>query len=200
MKAEIYQGVKFSTQFVSKSAPESIYFDELKHWCNYFHKYNLAPPYNGGSSGNLSFREKQSENAFIITGSKIGLKDALSDDKFVRVHSCYPEKNIVYASGKIEPSSESMLHYMIYRTRKDVHAIFHGHSANILKYANELEIPITKKEAPYGTVELANGMMDLIIEHNVIILKNHGFVILGSNMENAGKRLTEIVGKCSKIK
>ncbi len=200
MKAEIYQGVKFSTLFVSKSPPESIYFDELKQWCQYFHKHNLAPPYDGGSSGNLSFREKQSENSFIITGSKIGLKDNLSDEKFVRVHSCHPEKNTVYASGKIEPSSESMLHYMIYRTRKDVQAIFHGHSAKILKYSNELMLPVSKKEAPYGTIELANSIMDLVVEHNAVILKNHGFIVLGSNMEDAGKKLLEIVGKCSKFK
>lgn len=195
---EKYEGVKFCTQFVSKGSPENIYIEDLRHWCKVFHDNDLTPPYEGGSSGNLSFREKKTENAFIITGSRIGLKQSLSDDKFVRVHACCLDKNTVYASGKIDPSSESLMHYAIYNQRKEVNAVFHGHSPEIMTNYMKIKLPVTHREEPYGTVKLIKTIMDIIEDHNFIILKNHGFIALGKTMEEAGTLTMEMLEKCRK--
>jgi ribulose-5-phosphate 4-epimerase/fuculose-1-phosphate aldolase len=115
----IYQGIKFRTEIIDREVPKDSRLKELKYWCKEFHRYGLAPPYEGGSYGNLSFRVHNGEDPFIITGSRIGLKNKLSDDCFVRVPSCNLGKRIVYVRGAREPSSESMFHFAIYHQRRD---------------------------------------------------------------------------------
>lgn len=154
--------------------------NELKYWCKIFHKYNLAPVHKGCSYGNLSFRARG--NQFIITASQLPMKDNLTDDCFVLVSSL--KNGIVYAHGTKKPSSESMLHYAIYRKRKDVNAIFHGHSKNMLSLKI---LPETKREEPYGTMKLVRAVLEVLDNNNFLIMKNHGFLSLGKNMREAGK-------------
>ena len=176
---------KFKTEFLSQVIPDDERILELKHWCSEFIKSGLMPSYETGAYGNLSFRIKEGSNEFIITSS--GLKDPESKESFARVSSIDFEKQIVYAHGKREPSSESMFHFLIYQNRPDVNAIFHGHCDKLLKCYEKLNIPCTKKEEPYGTIELANQILDILDKNNFLIIKNHGFISLGSDMDTAGK-------------
>ena len=191
-----YQGVKFRTKIVSKEVPKDQRIKELKHWCREFHRYNLAPPYKGGSYGNLSFRLQNGKDLFVITGSRIGLKNVLFDDCFVKVSSVDLKKGIVYAHGVREPSSESMLHFAIYRQRKDVNAIFHGHSQEILSCVNKLKILETKQEEPYGTIELVQRVLEILDDEPVLVMKNHGFISLGKTMKEAGEFALQMYRKC----
>ena len=109
-----YQGVKFKTEFVSDEIVSDERIERLRYWCNQFHFRNLAPPYQGGSFWNLSFRLKDGYDDIIITGAKTDLGDNLPNDCFVKVESCNFEDRTVYASGTREPSSESMVHFAIY--------------------------------------------------------------------------------------
>ncbi|MCK4654033.1 MAG: S-methyl-5-thioribose-1-phosphate isomerase, partial [Candidatus Cloacimonetes bacterium] len=194
----IYQGVKFKTVFGKREAPSNNRIENLKYWCRIFHKKNLAPPYPEGSFGNLSFRVKPGENLFIITGSCIGLKNSLTDDSFVEVTNCNFKNKIIYANGTHEPSSESMLHFAIYKVRPDISAIFHGHCPELLSQANELGIPTTSKEELYGTIELVNSVLEIIGKNNFIIMKNHGFIALGKTMKEAGKITEKYYEKCKR--
>ena len=115
---EMHVGVKFATEFLSAAVPADVRLEELKTWCAEFHRRNFAPPYGEFSQGNLSFRLRPGENAFVISGSQVGWKDSLTDDKFVTVHRCDLERGMVYASGTRDPSSESMLHFAIYREER----------------------------------------------------------------------------------
>jgi len=187
-----YQGVKFRVEKVSADLPQDPRVKELKYWCKEFHRLNLAPPYDGGSYGNLSFRMQEGKDAFVITGSKIGLKEDLSDDCFVKVSSVDLSKGIVLAHGVKDPSSESMLHFAIYHQRKDVNAIFHGHSPKILKRADKLKIPKTKKERPYGTNELVFEVLKILDDKSFLVMKNHGFVSLGKTIKDAGELAREM--------
>ncbi len=174
---------KFRTEFISDGIPDDPRIEELKNWCLEFEKCGLMPAYDGGSFGNLSFRTK--ENEFIITAS--GIKHPSSVESFVRVSSVDENKMIVLAHGRKQPSSESILHYMIYREKKDINAIFHGHCEDILKAAAELGLPTTSSEEAYGTVELAKSVLDVLNGHKFVIMKGHGFISLGKNMDEAGK-------------
>ncbi len=171
-----YIGVKFKTVFLSDKVPKDQRLEELKYWCSQFHKYNLAPPYEGGSAGNLSFRISENQNEFIITGSKIGLKDNLTYDKFVTVRKCDFDIHRVFVEGKKEPSSESFLHSSIYINRQDINVIMHGHSSEILANAKRLRITETKREDSYGTMGLVESVEKILSDLNFFILKNHGFV------------------------
>lgn len=181
-----YQGVKFTTKFLSDELPCDPRLDELKMWCQKFNELKLAPPYEGGSSGNLSFRIEEGRNQFIITGSRVSLGNILADS-FVKVESVDFEKGLVFCHGQREPSSESMLHFAIYQKRPEINAVFHGHSPKILSSADKLKITQTKKEEPYGTSELVQSVLDVLKEHNFLIMKNHGFLALGKAMREAGE-------------
>lgn len=194
---EIHGGVKFRVDFLSAAVPADARLEELKWWCAEFHRRNFAPPYGEFSQGNLSFRIRPGDNAFIITGSQVGWKDRITDDRFVTVHGCDMETGAVSASGTRDPSSESMLHFAIYRSRQDVQAVFHGHSREILRCVDRpADIPETAEKQPYGSIELARGVMDVMGNADFVILKKHGFISLGRSMDEAGRRAIEVHQRC----
>ena len=182
---------KFKTRFLSGRVPNDPKIEKLKYWCKEFGKKGLTPSYGSGSFGNMSFRVRG--NKFIITAS--GIKDPSSRESFVTVSSVALNKKMVYAHGKRPPSSESMLHYVIYRKRKDVNAIFHGHYGKILRYSRELSLPSTLKNEPYGTIELAKRVLDILDDHDFLIMKDHGFISLGKDMDKAGGQVLRIYKK-----
>jgi len=188
--------VKFRTEIIGRKVPKDPRIEELKYWCSEFHRLNLAPLYKGGSLGNLSFRLKKCEDSFIITASRIGLKDKLSEDCFVTVHSCDLEKGIVFAHGTREPSSESRLHFAIYNQREDVNAVFHGHSREILSCADKLKVPETKQKAPYGSMKLVQSALELLGYKFFLVLKGHGFISLGKTMKEAGELTLQMYKRC----
>ena len=194
---EIHGGVKFRTEFLSGACPADARLEELKAWCAEFHKRNFAPPYGEFSQGNLSFRIRPGEDAFVISGSQVGWKDRLTDDKFVTVQDCDLEKGIVYANGTRDPSSESMLHFAIYRARRDVQAVFHGHSPEILRCADRPpDIPETREKHSYGSIELVQSVIEVLGDADFVIMKRHGFISLGKTMEEAGTRAIETHRLC----
>lgn len=190
---DIYQGVKFKTIFLKKKPPAHPDIAMLEKWCSIFHQKNLAPPYADGSFGNLSFRTKK--DTFIITGSRIGLKCSLSNDCFVEIIQCDQTKKIIKVIGIREPSSETMLHAAIYEKRSDIAAIMHGHSPELLIKSTILQIPETKDEKPYGTIELVECVLELIDRNNLIMMKNHGFIAVGESMPEAGKLVLQVLEK-----
>ena len=103
----------------------------------------------------------------------------------------------MFAKGLKEPSSESILHYAIYRNRPDVNAIFHGHSALILANADTLNIPSTSREQPFGSIELVDSVLEILGTGSFLIMKNHGFLSLGPTMEDAGNTVLRICAKLS---
>jgi len=184
--SENYSGVKFQTVFLGSQIPGDNRLIQMKRWAGIFAERNLAPSDASGSAGNLSFRIEKESNKFIITGTKIELKKTLFDDSFVTVSDCDMEKGIVYASGTREPSSESRLHYAIYKQRPYVNAVFHGHCSEILAAAKKLMIPETLKYESYGTMELINSVTQILRKESFIIMKEHGFLAIAGTIAEAG--------------
>ena len=184
---------KFKVIFNSNDTPSDKRLEELKKWCRIFHEKDLAPPYCGGSYGNLSFRKEPRKTPFIITGTNIGLKDNLSDDKFAEVTGIDIENMTVYATGKISPSSESLLHFAIYEARHEINAVFHGHSNELLERYKDLNIASTEKEEDYGSKDLVRRVLNILGDNNIIIMKGHGFISLGKTMEEAGNTISEVI-------
>jgi L-ribulose-5-phosphate 4-epimerase len=183
--SEGYSGVKFTTVYKNKTAPEHSGIEVLRNWCHIFHEKGLAPPYPGGSYGNLSYRTDR--NTFIITGTCIGLKDDLTDDCFVEIHDCNVGTGQILVTGSRPPSSETLMHDSIYRNRPDVNAIFHGHNEQITMNAERLKIPDTAQEVPYGTPELAGEVLKILESNQFIVIRKHGFVSMGFTMALAGE-------------
>ena len=144
----IEKRVKFNTIFISDELPNDKNIEELKRWCNQLHKNKLTLPREGASTGNLSFR---TEDGFIITSTTLKTKENLGIDSFVYVDNYNIYNNTIYAEGKQEPSCESIMHFLIYNTRGDINAIFHGHDVSIVKNAEKLKLPVRKSPSGQGT-------------------------------------------------
>ncbi len=189
--AEIYEGVKFkhirTGQIVAPVKP----LHELMIWAKIFDDYNFAPAYEGGSSGNLSCRISPKSDKFLITASHTALREHMQLSDFCYIFNCNLARKTVMYSGMRAPSSETILHDAIYKARPEVNAVFHGHSLEILEYAQHAGIPTTKTETAYGTPELVFSLLDILENHNFVILKNHGFVALADTAEAAGKLTLE---------
>lgn len=188
--------VSFTTTFTDNHPPEDPAIEELKDWCRRFHKQGLTPSFEGSSLGNLSFRPEEGTSSFIITASGLELKDNLTADAFVRIHACDYDRGVVHASGTREPSSESMLHFEIYKARKDIGAIFHGHCAPILKRAEEMRLPVTSREEAFGSSALVRRVLEMLDDHTFVVMRNHGFLALGADMESAGRLALRVHDEC----
>lgn len=177
--------IRFNTIFVSVDIPGDAKIEELKEWCERFQKNDLTPEIKGNYTGNLSFR---SEDGFIITASGLKTKKNLGDDCLVYVKNYDEHSNTVYVEGKRQPSSEAIMHYLIYKTRKGVNAIFHGHNDAIIANSEKLKLQVTEEEHEAGTLELANEVLKALGNKNLIVIKNHGFISLGKTIKEAGEQ------------
>ena len=176
--------IRFNISFVSDQVPSDARIDELKEWSEKFQKNELTPEFEGNYTGNLSFRSKE---GFVITASGLKSKENLSNDCFVYVKNYDEQSNTVYIEGRRQPSSEAVMHSLIYKTRKKINAVFHGHNDAIIMNAEKLGFPVTEKEHEPGTIELAKEVLKVLGDKNLIVLKNHGFVSLGRTMKEAGE-------------
>lgn len=191
-----YSGIKFKVNYHKKEYSDDLRIDELIYWCRIFHEQGLAPPYPGGSYGNLSFRVESEKLPFLITASRIGLKNDLDKHSFVLILNCDLSAKTVTVSGNREPSSETLLHYAIYKQRPEIGAVFHGHCSLLLEKAKELNLSITAEKAEYGTLELINTVLCCLEQENFLILKDHGFLSLGKDMQEAGELSLQHLKKC----
>ena len=197
---EGYKGVKFNSICVENITPKDEKVNELMKWCKKFDELGLAPPYEGGSYGNLSFRTK---NGFIITCSNTAHGSA-SENDFAEVVDCKLEQGEmnVYYKGRGSPSSEAFLHFEIYKIRSDINAIFHGHDVIVLGKYDKMKIECTEEEKPYGTIELMEQVKNLLVKYqnsNYFMWKNYGICSLGKTMEEAGQKAVEIHEKAKVV-
>jgi ribulose-5-phosphate 4-epimerase/fuculose-1-phosphate aldolase len=186
MAEELYTGPKFETVFLSWEAPSHQHLQRLIHWCTVFHRENLAPAHETGTAGNLSFRLEEGSNAFCITAAGLIAKCKLSPDDFVVVEKCDIQNKQVFVRGNRKPSSESMMHFAIYKALPKINAVFHGHHEQLLRNAQLLDIPVTETSCDYGSEELVESIRPLLGKHNFFIIREHGFLSTGTNMEQAG--------------
>jgi len=187
-----FHATKFNTEFMSTEVPIDRRIEELRFWCSEFHRLRLAPLHKYGACGNLSFRISDGETPFIVTASGASFEGPIPAENFVRVLYCDLGENVVRAEGARRPSSESLFHFAIYEKRKDVNAVFHGHSTDVLMRAAELNLVETEREEPYGSVALVQSILDVLGDECFVVIKNHGFISLGRTMKEAGERALHI--------
>ena len=148
--------------------------------------------------GNISV--KVEDNIYLITATEISL-DELDFYNIVLIN----QKGELIEEG-LKPSKEAGLHLEIYK-RKDVKAIVHLHPivSTTLATIDEPITPVCGEqkffwEAKIGTVpylpaggeKLKMSVAEELSDSNVVILKNHGSVTVGSNLKEAYYRTVKL--------
>lgn len=157
------------------------------------------------NDGNISVRI--AENEILITPSGVS-KGRMTPDMMVRMDL---EGNVL--EGNRHPSSESKMHLMIFRKRKDVMSVVHAHppvsTAFAIarrpiqeRYCAEVilgagEIPVAEF-AMLSTEEVPNSVEPFVMDHQSVLLANHGSLAWGGSLWGAFDQL-EVVEHTAKI-
>jgi len=168
---EIYQGVKFEVVHVPDERIADSRVDELILAGKTLSAKGFCP----ANSGNMSFRRA---DGFVITraGSELG---KLEPHDFVLVKDVHVGQKKVFAVGASNPSSEAIMHFLIYGARPEISVILHAHALDLKNAV------ITTEAPPYGTLEFARSAVDILKNHDLVILKGHGFVSVGGTVEES---------------
>ena len=188
---EEYIGLKFKAEKVEGTLSENKKAAEIVKWCKELVKLTIAPSYGQGTSGNLSIRNR---DGFIITPTATFFED-IEEEDIVEIINVDLNNNIVKYRGNKLPSSETLMHAVLYGKLKNINAIFHVHDDKVMKNYKVLKIPITEKELPYGTKEVGEALLKIAKEGNYLIMNGHGCVVLGKCPEDAGKLVVEMHNK-----
>jgi ribulose-5-phosphate 4-epimerase/fuculose-1-phosphate aldolase len=182
---EIYTGVKFKYQKCGGTFAFDERLAQLNTWAFVLAGLGLTPVYQGGAYGNQSYRS--GKNSLIITKSGMIPETNLMPENYVLIERFDKKSGIFHTQGMSAPSSESILHFSIYKKFPDVGAIMHGHSKLLEQYATDLAIPVTATFQPYGTSDLAESAVALLQSGtDFILLKDHGFVATGKDIDATG--------------
>lgn len=148
-----------------------------------------------GSGGNLSILLK-SRQEFLITSTGSEL-DQLDKSTFALM-----DLNGNLAEGSPRPSSEYRVHLESYRARADINTCIHLHpQASIFASAIDENIKLITTDHLYylrkikriawmlpGSQQVADATAEALLDCNVIILENHGCVVVAGNPRLAYSR------------
>lgn len=157
--------------------------------------------YGGLGFGNLSLRDPARPEQFVITASQTSGTPELEDGDLVRIVHSNPERFWVDAQGHQPPSSETLTHAMIYRADPAIGCVFHVHSPDIWQRADELGLPATAADVPYGSAVMVQAVAELLEQHGrrpaVFVTLGHGDGVFacGADAGTTGGALTDVLAR-----
>lgn len=193
--------IQFNLTFLPADPLPAAMLRSINAWRQILYRLGLIGQdprrYGGLGFGNVSIRLESGDSAsFIISGTQTGGMDRLFPEHYPLVKTVDPATNCVVAEGVVRPSSESLTHGSLYRLDPAVGAVIHAHSPEIWTQADSIGIPVTRRDARYGTPEMAEEICRLFQNTPVSVLKifamtghEDGIVAFGDNMEQAGLTL-----------
>ena len=166
-------------------------FEIKKEICEVGHKLWLKG-FVAANDGNISV--KISENEYYCTPTGVS-KGSLTPDMIIKV-----DKDGNKLEGKLNPSSEIKMHMRVYRERPDVTAVVHAHPPVATAFTvadidlDQYILPeavLTIGDVPtcdYGTpstMEIPDSLDPYIQNHDAFLLRNHGALTVGCNLNKA---------------
>ena len=151
-----------------------------------------AKGFVAANDGNISV--KISENEYYCTPTGVSKGD-LTPDMIIKV-----DRDGKKLEGKLNPSSEIKMHMRVYRERPDVTAVVHAHPPVATAFTvadidlDQYILPeavLTIGDVPtcdYGTpstMEIPDSLDPYIQDHDAFLLRNHGALTVGCNLQKA---------------
>jgi L-fuculose-phosphate aldolase len=175
-----YVGVKFEVIQRSEEPPSqaAALYRVFRRVGDRLKAHHMAP----ANAGNISVRYGR---GLLITASACNL-GCIQQNEVIFVEQCDVGAECVVYCGPLKPSSESIMHWLIYEDRPEVGAVIHAHD----EFATRPEllagvIQESEREEPYGTIELARMAIESFERaKRIIVLKNHGYVAIGSDLNS----------------
>ncbi len=145
-----------------------------------------------GTWGNLSVRLNDSYMLCTPSGRDY---EGILPEEIVKVNM----ETLEY-DGDIKPTSEKDFHAGIYQLRPDVHAIIHTHSKFACVFGvcglsfktTSGDVIECAKYGPSGTGILSKNVQNAIGENKGCLMRNHGMVAVGSDLEDAFRNAASI--------
>ncbi len=169
--------------------------NELIAYCHKVHQQGFV----AATDGNLSLR--QPDGTILITASGRPKGEITPDDI---VHTTI-DGALLFAKNKY--STESKLHFHLYKNRQDVRAVIHCHPPVATAFAcseKSLDVPLLPEIiltlgriplCPYATPStdaLPESLNEAISYANVFLLQNHGAVCVGRTIAEAYNRMEKL--------
>jgi len=166
-------------------------FEIKKEICEVGHKL-WAKGFVAANDGNISV--KISENEYYCTPTGVSKGD-LTPDMIIKV-----DRDGKKLEGKLNPSSEIKMHMRVYRERPDVTAVVHAHPPVATAFTvadidlDQYILPeavLTIGDVPtcdYGTpstMEIPDSLDPYLQDHDAFLLRNHGALTVGCNLQKA---------------
>lgn len=176
----------YHTNFVDSTITEE-YFSRFSSTGRELSSYDLLPKYGKSSFGNMSSR---TDKGFVITSRKSD-KSGMTVEDIVEVVGVDHENKKKFVKGVKKPSSDMLVHEAIYNNFPDVNAIIHVHDDYVVNNAEGLGLPVTEFDYPCGSLEAADEVLKVIGDNHYIVMKNHGVLALGKDLEDAKSKILQ---------
>lgn len=189
--------IKYNCCWIRSTPIEPHEIKEINEWRDRFHNLGLIGEYsNGIGFGNISIRYGKT-GQFIISGTQTGNLSSLSEYHYTLVVNFDLQRNSLTCKGPIEASSESLTHAVIYNANPEVNAVIHVHHLELWERLMN-KVPTTSRDFAYGTPEIAEEIIrlfkeDNLMEKKILVMGGHreGIISFGVNLKEAGKILLE---------
>lgn len=166
-----YVGIKFAAVCTDGAVPDQAraLYPDFRGAGDRLRRHRMAPA-NGGNLSQLC----DEGMAITTSGCNLGHVD---EAEVALVRGCSLERERVTYAGAAAPSSEAMMHWLIYRDFPEARAVVHAHDELATSSAAASRLSETPREEPYGTVALARLAVETFAGGGrIIVLKNHGYV------------------------
>ena len=144
-----------------------------------------AFPNQTDTTGNISVRDG---DHVVVTTSGCYIKQ-LEPRHFVRIEAVHDD--IVEYSGEGVPSSESLMHYLIYQ-KTNAGAVVHTHYLLSDREAADLHVAIIPPQE-YASIALAERVAEACATNDIVYVQKHGLIFHGENAKLCRARIDDFI-------